>query len=474
MIFKKIRSGFIKSIYIIIDISFIVLSIYAAFKIRHAKLPFTISLFNIFLLKENPFKFICWFWIVITILFFYFHSLYRTKREILEGFEINQIVKAVGFSSVVIIVAIYGFKIEGFPRSVFLIGTILNTILMSAWRVCKRFFVEFIVSRGYNNFNVLIVGAGRVGNVLAREIEKRPGMGLKVVGFLDDYKKSSVDNKINVLGKISDFENIANTEFINEVFITCHHDGNVFLGLVEKAKELKIAIKVVPQGFELMTGDFSKYNIGVVPIIEYCLSSKFKVQVGKRFFDFLASSILIVLLAPVFLAIAIAIKKETPGPVFFNAYRYGLGGKKFRMFKFRSMYCGAEKDIEKYKHKNEVDGPIFKIKNDPRITNVGKFLRKYSLDELPQVLNVFKGDMSLVGPRPLPIDQIEKEDLNQLKRLEVRPGITGLWQVKGRSDVSFKRLIKWDLWYINNWSFWLDLNILFQTIPVVFKGRGAY
>jgi len=124
--------------------------------------------------------------------------------------------------------------------------------------------------------------------------------------------------------------------------------------------------------------------------------------------------------------------------------------------------------------KNEVDGPIFKIKKDPRITRIGKILRKYSIDEFPQLFNVVKGDMSLVGPRPLPIAQIQKEDLRQLQRLEVRPGITGLWQIRGRSDISFVRLVKWDVWYINNWSFWLDLNILFKTFPVVINGKGAY
>jgi lipopolysaccharide/colanic/teichoic acid biosynthesis glycosyltransferase len=138
------------------------------------------------------------------------------------------------------------------------------------------------------------------------------------------------------------------------------------------------------------------------------------------------------------------------------------------------MAQNADQKLAEILDQNEVDEPIFKIKKDPRITKVGKVLRKYSLDELPQILNVLKGEMSLVGPRPLPIHQIEKEDFNQLKRLEVRPGITGLWQIRGRSDLSFARLVKWDLWYINNWSFWLDLNILFQTIPVVLKGKGAY
>ena len=144
------------------------------------------------------------------------------------------------------------------------------------------------------------------------------------------------------------------------------------------------------------------------------------------------------------------------------------------MYKFRTMGVNAHDLQETLKAQNEVDGPIFKIKSDPRVTEFGKILRKYSLDELPQLINVLIGEMSLVGPRPFPIEQIEKEDLRQLKRLEVKPGITGLWQIRGRSDISFSRLIKWDIWYINNWSFWLDINILLQTIPVVVKGKGAY
>lgn len=144
------------------------------------------------------------------------------------------------------------------------------------------------------------------------------------------------------------------------------------------------------------------------------------------------------------------------------------------MWKFRSMVADAEEKHKELVSKNEVDGPIFKIKKDPRVTRLGRFLRKYSVDELPQVINVFLGDMSLVGPRPLVVSEVEREDLQQLKRLEVRPGITGLWQVRGRSDLSFQQLIKWDTWYVNNWSFTLDLEILMDTVPVVLKGKGAY
>ena len=195
---------------------------------------------------------------------------------------------------------------------------------------------------------------------------------------------------------------------------------------------------------------------------------------AKRFFDFCLAWVIFLFLSPVLAVIAALIKLGRPGPALYKSRRYGLCGKVFPMYKFRSMVCNAEEMLSQLKDKNEVDGPIFKIRKDPRITKFGTFLRKYSLDELSQILNAIKGDMSLVGPRPLPVEQIEEQDLQQFKRLEVRPGITGLWQIRGRSDLPFVRLVKWDIWYINNWSFGLDLYILFQTLPVVLKGKGAY
>ena len=335
--------------------------------------------------------------------------------------------------------------------------------------------MQYLVVHGYNNFNVLVIGAGRVGHALVQEVTKRPELGLNIIGYLDDGSQplSGHDGKA-VLGKISDFPKIARHEFIHKVFITTHEDSEVFLKLLEKAKELGVAVRVIPHGFELMSGDFVKYDIGFIPVLEYCDAAPLRKQFGKRLLDFIVTSLAILCLLPVFIGIAVLVKLDSRGPAVYVSRRYGRSGRIFGMFKFRSMHTDADKMIDQIKHKNEADGPIFKIKNDPRITRIGRFLRKYSLDELPQLFNVIKGDMSLVGPRPLPLDQIKREDLRQLMRLEVRPGITGLWQIRGRSDASFARLVKWDMWYINNWSFWLDLNILFQTIPVVFKGKGAY
>ncbi|MBN1870271.1 MAG: sugar transferase [Candidatus Omnitrophica bacterium] len=468
------RYFIIKTLYIIIDILAISSSLFVVCLIRQETLPFPVTLHNLFLSPSNLFRFVFLFWILTTIFLNNTHGLYETKREIVETVEVWQVLRSVIISSLIMIITIFFVKLSHFPRSILFMGAALMFLFLALWRVLKRLFVEYIVTQGYNNFNVLIVGAGKVGTALAEEIRKKPALGLNIIGYLDDYKSGDQENGSPVLGKISDFETVARREFIDKVFITCHHDGDVFLRLLEQSKSLGVAVRVVPHGFELMSGEFSKYNIGLIPILEYSDVQRIHRQVGKRLFDFIIGLFLAIISVPAFLVMAVLIKLDSRGPVLYFSRRYGRGGRIFSMYKFRSMAVNADEMMSHVKNKNEVDGPIFKIRKDPRITKIGKILRKTSLDELPQLFNVIKGDMSLVGPRPLPISQVQKEDFRQLMRLEVRPGITGLWQIRGRSDLSFARLVKWDVWYINNWSFWLDLNILFKTVPVVIKGKGAY
>ena len=465
----------IRLIYVLIDVFFVWASVVFACWLRQQTLPFPFSLHNIFFDYHHPYHLAFISWFLLVPFFNNMHGLYETRREQFETEEVWEVTRSVISAAVLLIVLVYILKIEGFPRSIiFLVGLFVNATLV-IWRILKRQFVQYLVVRGYNNFNVLILGAGKVGTALAQEIHARPALGLRIIGFLDDFKPADKDYAGHkVVGKITDFVEVSRREFINKVFITIHQDTKRFLQILEQAKELRIAVRVVPQGFDLTTGELFKYNIGFIPILEYSNEDNFRKHLGKRLFDLTIAMITIILLLPVFLVIILLIKFDSPGPVFYHSRRYGRRGRKFMMYKFRSMVSDADQVLTQIRHHNEVDGPIFKIKKDPRITRVGRFLRKYSLDEVPQLLNVLQGDMSLVGPRPLPIDQIEKEDLRQLKRLEVRPGITGLWQIRGRSDISFERLVKWDVWYINNWSFLLDLKILFQTVPVVLHGKGAY
>jgi len=468
------RQSLIKFIYALIDVVCIYFSIYAACFLRQEVLDYPLSFPRFLLDQDNPFQIIFHVWILTTIFFANTNNLYQTRREILEGIEIWHVIKSIFQSSLVTIVAIFLLKIHDFPRTIFLLSALFMVLSLSLWRVVKRKLVEYLVIGGYNNFNVLIIGAGKVGAALAEEIHKRPGLGLRIVGFLDDFKTEHQPYKVKILGRLTDFPEIAQREFIDKVFITIHHDSTVFLNLLEQARDMGLAIRVVPQGFDLTSGELFKYNIGLIPILEYSDVITQRKQTGKRLFDFIFSLILFITQLSFFLVISLLIKLDSPGPVFYVSKRYGKNGKIFSMYKFRSMVQDADRILAEIKHKNEMDGPIFKIKEDPRMTKIGRFLRRYSLDECPQIINVLKGEMSLVGPRPLPIEQIEKEDLRQLKRLGVRPGITGLWQIRGRNDISFVRLVKWDIWYINNWSFWLDMNILLQTIPVVLQGKGAY
>jgi exopolysaccharide biosynthesis polyprenyl glycosylphosphotransferase len=238
-----------------------------------------------------------------------------------------------------------------------------------------------------------------------------------------------------------------------------------------------ISLRILPIEAEIRHPKSVLWMIGEVP----CMTIPAPIIAGsdfwiKRCFDICCSSILLLMLSPVYLVISILIKADSPGPIFFKQNRVGLHGKNFKIWKFRTMVANAEKLQASLEAKNEIkDGVLFKMKNDPRVTPLGRFLRRYSLDELPQIFNVLLGQMSLVGPRPLPTRDVEKFKTNHFIRQEVLPGITGLWQVSGRSDIeNFEEGVKLDITYIENWSLWLDLKILFSTIKVVFQKTGAY
>jgi len=234
-------------------------------------------------------------------------------------------------------------------------------------------------------------------------------------------------------------------------------------------------VRVVISMFDLQQQRVDSSELDVAHVTTYS-TDLFEAwpMVCKRLLDILISSLSLILLAPIFLIVAILIKLDSTGPVFFVQDRVGLNKRRFRMYKFRTMAGDVEKRQSELESLNEADGPVFKIKNDPRVTRLGRFLRKASIDELPQFLNVLKGDMSLVGPRPLPVRDYQGFDQDSVRRrFSVRPGITCLWQVHGRSSTTFGRWMELDMQYINSWSLWLDLKILAKTVPAVLRGSGA-
>jgi exopolysaccharide biosynthesis polyprenyl glycosylphosphotransferase len=287
-------------------------------------------------------------------------------------------------------------------------------------------------------------------------------------GFLDDRKPLGK----GIVGRTMHLAQLARTGFVDEVILAAPHDRDLTLRVLRQAQQLRLDVKLAPDLFGCVPARQTQ-GIGGIPLIS--LHEERLPVAGlmlKRAFDWVAAAVALVILAPVWALIAILIKLNSGGPVLYAAQRAGRKGRSFRCYKFRTMVREADALKNGLRERNQRQGPIFKIANDPRITWVGRFLRRYSLDELPQLLNVLKGEMSLVGPRPHPLDDFSAYRLEHLPRLDVTPGITGLWQVTARRDPSFQAGMNLDLEYIHRWSLELDLKILWKTVWEVLRGSG--
>lgn len=416
------------------------------------------------------------FWGLITIFFLNNQNLYRTNRLIPISKEATLSCKAVLSSTLVCGLAVFFIKAIHISRLVFIGNFLFLCITLSLWRIIKKLILRRMILNGYNNFNVLIIGTNKVALELVEQIHNHPFLGWKIVGFLDDKRQigESVAG-FRVLGETEDFERIIHQYFIDEVLIAVAEDREKLVRLINLGKQINVSIKIIPDPFEFSLDVVDIYRIGHLPILGYSIKELHGADLfGKRATDIILSSLCLILFLPLIIVLSIIIKISDGGPICYVSKRYGRKGIPFKFYKFRSMVNNADVILASLKDRNEKDGPIFKLRNDPRVNRLGRILRRYSIDEIPQLWNVLKGEMSFVGPRPLPLGQVEEHDFDQLKRLEIKPGITGLWQIKGRSDVSFSKFVAWDIWYINNWSLWLDFIIILRTIPVVLKGKGAY
>ena len=459
---------YVRFLYLFIDIFLISLSFYIPYALRYNK-----SLF----LKEIPhyqeYILLFFLWAILIIYFFHTNNLYSTDRSLTIFKEVFKVSKCIFFSSVISGLLIFFLQIKIFSRFIFVLALILLIFNLSLFRILKRLYVRYRILRGYSNINVLIIGATKAGVNLAEQIKLNPYLGLKIVGFLDDQKSLDYFG-YRILGKIKDLKKILEEYFIDEVYIAGSLERKLVLDIINITTEKKKGLKILIDNFGLSFINAKVSYIGFVPILEYFdIGLHGTDKFIKRFLDVFVSSIILFILLPLFIVIAILIKIDSKGPVFYISKRCGRKKRLFNLYKFRSMIADADKyrkELLKYSDSKD----IFKMKKDPRVTKLGRFLRRYSLDELPQLINVLRGDMSLVGPRPFLLEEVEKLDTWQLKSLNIKPGITGLWQIRGRSDVSLYRRVKWDIYYINNWSLSLDIKILFLTIPVVLKRKGAY
>jgi exopolysaccharide biosynthesis polyprenyl glycosylphosphotransferase len=415
-------------------------------------------------------------WCALTIFSFQRSHLFSTDRSLSIFRETWLVLKALFIAGIPTAAAIFMLKFAVFSRLVFGASWVSAFFLLSLWRICKRIYIRHRIKKKLGLIKVLIVGAGSVAETLINELKKHPYFGFEIAGILSQEKLSNEDfSGLKIIGKYSDIETAIQKYYVDEIFVTSVLSSEELEKFVLTARKFGCSIKTIPEGFEHIYGNFNTYNLGYIHFLEYALKKQHGTELFvKKFFDLAISGVLLIALSPLFALFAALIKLYDTGPVFYISKRVGRKGNVFSFYKFRSMKVDADKLKEELRDKNEVSGPIFKIKKDPRVTGIGAFMRKYSIDELPQLWNVLIGDMSLVGPRPPTLDEVEKYDIWQMRRLEVKPGITCLWQVRGRSELSFYKWVKWDLWYIDNWSFWLDMRILFWTIPAVLKGKGAY
>jgi exopolysaccharide biosynthesis polyprenyl glycosylphosphotransferase len=353
----------------------------------------------------------------------------------------------------------------------FITGVVLN-IRRALWRRARY--------RGYQKGlelrNVLILGTNRLSAAIGDQISNGIHLGLQVCGYiaLPDSRENHEVSRDAILGAVEDLRQLVRGKFIDELVIAQTCSTELAIRLVEEARVLDVDLSSITGYFPDLSANAPSERIGCYPVVmlhrrERRVFSLFL----KRILDIILSSIALIIILPVMLVISAAILIDSRGPILYVSKRIGKRGRSFGCYKFRTMVADAEARREEIAALNERDGILFKASNDPRITRLGKFLRKYSLDELPQFLNVLQGDMSLVGPRPPLASEVERYDLAHLRRLEVLPGLTGLWQIQARQNASFDRYIALDTAYIENWSFWLDLTILIRTVGVVLGGTGS-
>lgn len=344
----------------------------------------------------------------------------------------------------------------------------LNAAALVSARLVRAKLAERRAAMGENVRRVLIIGAGALGRGAEAWLKRNSQWGYQVRGFLDDRAAGP-----RVLGKIADLQRVVQSEFIDEILIAQAGDVALIEGILSTAQQNHITARVVPSFYQNLPLTCAIEYLGNVPILTLHREPIPAMALSlKRIVDLIFGTATLIATAPIFVAVALAVRLDSAGPILYRSTRVGKKGKPFCFYKFRTMVQGAEALKCSLLHRNEREGPLFKIADDPRLTRVGRFLRKYSLDELPQLFNVLKGEMSLVGPRPPLVEEYNRYSLEHLRRLAVTPGITGLWQITARKNPSFAQALFLDLQYIESWTPWLDLKILTKTLPAVLRGEG--
>ncbi len=405
-------------------------------------------------------------------------GVYRLRRHISWFDEFYAIASGTATGTIILIVGIFLYRPAFYSRVIFLYAGVFTLILLGLSRLIKVILLRQMRRRGIGTERVLIVGAGEVARAVMRAVVANPEYGFHIIGFLDDNSILGETDigRFKALGSIDNLVDVVREHKIDEVIITLPWQYHrKIVTIMAHCERENIRARIVPDLFQMTINRMNVEELAGIPMIgvkEVSISGLN--QVVKRSLDVACSALVLFLAAPLMALIALMIKLESPGPVLFRQERVGRNGRCFEVYKFRSMVERADEQKSALLHLNEAAGPLFKIRHDPRMTRVGKWLRKLSLDELPQFYNVLRGEMSLIGPRPPLPKEVEQYQEWHKRRLEVAPGITGLSQISGRSELTFDETALLDIYYVENWSLALDTKILLQTIPRVIFGNGAY
>ncbi|MFT5367369.1 MAG: exopolysaccharide biosynthesis polyprenyl glycosylphosphotransferase [Candidatus Latescibacterota bacterium] len=400
----------------------------------------------------------------------YSAGLYRLQQPFFSIDDFFSVIKSVTLAHVV--AAAIGFAIRGrlpgdvietYSRIVIAMSWLVGCTLLTLWRLMFDMVLAAFRRRGHALTRVVVVGEDSFGHAFYDLLRTNPELGYLPIGLLDEEDHQAIRQTLE-------------TEQIDEMILAAQNtDPSRIMKLMNICQEVHTPFSMVPTLFHVLTSRIQVREVAGVPI--FALEERIFLRSSrllKRSIDLLGACVLLITMIPVWLLTSILIRLESKGSVIYSQERIGKGAKPFRCFKFRSMYQDADAQKEDLAALNEAQGPLFKIRNDPRRTKVGRFIRKFSIDELPQLINVFKGEMSLVGPRPPLPSEVDQYEKWQRKRFEVLPGLTGLAQISGRSDLLFDETLRFDFYYIEHWSPLVDLKIMLKTIPKVILGRGAY
>jgi exopolysaccharide biosynthesis polyprenyl glycosylphosphotransferase len=401
-------------------------------------------------------------------------NLYRAYRTLGILHEVLRLARTFVILAVVIAAGQFALKQHELSRLFFALYFATAFALLVANRVGVRLAARAARRRGYNTRAFAVVGSGEMAESVVQTIAAHREWGYVLAGYVLDVG-TAPPRGAHVLGRLDEMGRILEDHVVDEVVFALPRER---LDAVEEAAlvcdEQGVGVKVLLNVFPNRIAKLAVEEVDGIPVLAFSSTpGDAGALAGKRLFDIAVSALVVALGAPLWLAVAAAVKLDSRGPVLFRQRRVGQNGREFWVYKFRSMYDDAEARRAELEHRNEMDGPAFKIADDPRVTRVGRFLRKTSLDEVPQFWNVLKGEMSVVGPRPPLPAEVKRYQRWQRRRLSVRPGITCTWQVSGRNELDFAQWMELDLRYIDNWSLWRDLEIVLRTIPAVLLGRGA-